>query len=633
MTIQEFDPLEKAREGLEKEAMKQRIVNIIRSYHNATDVLAEPIQNSMDELVRAQDEGLDDADKIEIHIDTKTNKIIVIDSGRGIQLDDLRDFIAPDNTDKRRLFNEGKVRGHKGVGLTFLAYGFNKFEVESRTISGEHYRLQLEEGREWVEDRSRLDPPKATVEEDISDGKLDHRGTRLELKVDKQSQPRVLSRAFNNPTLTASILEMQTAIGVVPPKVESHPNINAKLVYTNSGGKVTTKQLNTSFRYPHKDLPTHHNVLDLGDYIERNAGEVEPKAKDKKAYHAVYRFLDPEKVKEAVGQSGGEVLMDPQEVVDFIENHQVHVYGLFSYSTTFRDDLTDHWEVAGNKKFHYPGVRIATDGMISSWKRDVSLSMAAGNKDRIWLVYHFEDIEPDMGRKDFPPEVHDVINVTEQSVSSDLIKKALPFLRPAPKGGTSGPTSPVKPAVKAHERRKNPIDPPTVPSGREIPLISEPEEEQDVVAVFNQLLGLDLLNCYKPVYFSGTDDYDAYFEYDSDSVPPTLKSVLPGDEDLPESQTEGVAEFKYEGTDLLQDIVNDTKSWSDMQFLVCWKIERDERSMGGDVIQFSEVSSTTDRRYAGVTHLASLQSMGQEPIYTIALKEVLQLGMEDSENR
>lgn len=624
MPIEEFDPLEEARAGLEKEAMKQRIVNIIRSYHNATDVLAEPVQNSMDELVRAQDDGVNDADDIKVRINTKTNKIAVVDSGRGIPLEDLRNFIAPDNTDKRGLFNEGKVRGHKGVGLTFLAYGFNNFEVESKTESGEHYQLKLEDGREWVEDREQLDPPKATIERKIDDGELDHRGTRIELKADNQSQPRVLSRAFNNIKLTAAILEMQTAIGVVPPRDSTHPEVDARLLYTDTAGVTKEKELRTAFRFPHVDLPSHHQVLDLGDYIQKNSGEVEPKAKDKKAYHAVYRTLDPQQVSDSVGSKGGEVLMEPEEVEKFIGNHNVYVYGLFAYSTTFRDDLTDHWEVAGNKKFHYPGVRIATDGMVSSWKKEVSLSMAAGNKDRIWLVYHFEDIEPDMGRKDFPPEVHDVINVTEQNISSDLIEKALPFLRPAPKGGNSGPTSPVKPAVKAYERKKNPLEPPTTPDGTKIPLLSEPEGEQDTIAIFNQLLGLGLINCYQPVYFSGTDDYDAYFEYDSSLVSDFLKQALPGDEDLPESQKEGVAEFKFEASDLLQDIVNDTKVWTDIQYLVCWEIENEERSMGGDLIQFSDISSTTDRRYAGVTHLASLQSMGQDPIYTISLKSLLQ---------
>ena len=61
--------------------------------------------------------------------------------------------------------------------------------------------------------------------------------------------------------------------------------------------------------------------------------------------------------------------------------------------------------------------------MISSWRRDISLTRAGGNKERTWLIFHFERTEPDLGRKDFPPEVHDVISATEQSITEDLVKK------------------------------------------------------------------------------------------------------------------------------------------------------------------------------------------------------------------
>jgi len=621
--VERFDPLEKAREGLQKEAMKQRVKNIIRSYRSAADVLAEPIQNAMDELERAQNEGVDDADRIKVRINVQKNEIEVVDTGRGMASGNLQEWIAPDFTDKRSLFREGRVRGHKGVGMTFLAYGFNNFVVESKTDS-EHYRLRLEDGRSWVEDPDDTAPaPEAEIERGITGG-LDTHGTLVRIRTDNQSQPSNLPKTFNNINMTAALIERQTAIGVVGPPNRYDATAEAQLLYTDSNGDTESRNLNTEYRYPHQNLPENWEAFDLGKYIESLTEQenIEPDAKNKNRYRAVYRYFEPEKIKEYVGDSAGEELGSSEHVKEYIDKHDVHAYVLFAYSVNYRDKLEGYWDVPGNRRLHYPGVRVATDGMISSWRRDVSLTRAAGNKDRTWIVYHFNDVEPDLGRKNFPQEVHDIIATTQQRFVREMVNKGRVFLLPA--RDPTGPPEPEDedpPAVKAYKRRENPISPSHIPDFGEIYYGSEPEKEQDVIALFNQLVGIGFLKGYKPIYFDETYTYDAYVDFSNDEISQKIRDSFPGDDDR--NGAELVVEFKHEASMILDDIVNQTKDWSDMDMLVCWDVERKERLTSGDDIEFTQPTSPTEREFPGVTHIATVGSKGDEPVYTVSLKELL----------
>lgn len=76
---------------------------------------------------------------------------------------------------------------------------------------------------------------------------------------------------------------------------------------------------------------------------------------------------------------------------------------LFSYSASYRDQIGDNWKIPKNRKLlHFPSLRVATDGMISSWTREIALTHRGFNVDRTWLIYSVRGVEPDLGRKDFP---------------------------------------------------------------------------------------------------------------------------------------------------------------------------------------------------------------------------------------
>lgn len=636
---EEFDPLEEGASARADTAAKLRLENIISSYKDARDVLAEPVQNGMDAIVRADKDSLYDEDespKITVTIDIDDDEIKIRDNGRGFPLNELRKYISPEGTDKRELFEDGDVRGHKGVGLSFLAYGFNYFQVKSKTPEEEPYRLIMEDSRAWVEgdeydSDSRPSARVRSLEQDFD------RGTEVLVKTDSMSNPSSLAHTFNSPEMTSTILETQTAIGIVPPRGEDHPDVEAELVYIKDGEEKSI-ELDDEYRYPHQKLNENlqdgDSQLDTVNIDEYDYDEDADDAidgvlpSDQNCHHAVYKTFDTDEIKDVItSDHGGEELKEPDELREYIEEHDLECYVLFGYSNDYRNTLKERWGIVGNRKFHKPGIRIATDGMVSSWHSPVHLSYSSPRGTRLWYVYHFQSVRPDTGRKDFPQPVHDVVEDTKQTLHRRLVRNGKPFLAPATGGGNKGTETEDPPAVKAH--RKDDISPDEVENFGNIPLEKEPNEEQDVVSLFNELIGMGVLTGFTPFYFSSVDAYDGYVEYDPDSVPSEVTDQFPGAASLSGRQTSITLEFKAIGSDIIKHIVNETRDWEEMDLLVCWELGGQEsedsgteaqRSFGGHTITFREPTSAEERRYAGVTHIAHMSSKGDVALRTVSLK-------------
>jgi hypothetical protein len=260
--------------------------------------------------------------------------------------------------------------------------------------------------------------------------------------------------------------------------------------------------------------------------------------------------------------------------------------------------------------------------MISSWKRETALTHRGFYVDRLWLVYHFKNVEPDLGRKDFPPQILEIVSATEEEFANRLIRQADPFLKATPKQRAASPDYKA-PADKARERRQNPLGIRSLEGFGPLNTSTVPGEEQDVVGLFFELIGLDVLRHIVPAYVSGIDDYDGWVAFEPEAVAQRLADLLPGVPELPGRAREGVIEFKRLASDVIEDTVNDTKDWNEMTLLVCWEIGEDGRSFGGDTISFTPTEDADERLYAGVTHLATLESKGNSVVYVIELKTLL----------
>jgi hypothetical protein len=120
MSLTNWDPLDaELSSELFIATIKRQIKNILKSYTGWYDPFCELIQNALDavEHRRQRDDGFEPT--IWVQIDLQKNIISVTDNGIGFSEDQFKSFLAP-NVSFKKLGD----RGNKGVGATYLGYGF-----------------------------------------------------------------------------------------------------------------------------------------------------------------------------------------------------------------------------------------------------------------------------------------------------------------------------------------------------------------------------------------------------------------------------------------------------------------------------------------------------------------------------
>lgn len=162
ISLDGFDPLsEGAGTGSEErtlfeEATKRIVSNILKSYTGYFDVFSEIFQNSLDAIDARIKRGDHFQPRLVVYVDIADGRVRVVDNGIGMDERELRYCFRPSVSFKVRK----EARGHKGVGATFLAYGFTNIQVF--TLKNEiELAVQLPGGRDWskippilTEDRS-----------------------------------------------------------------------------------------------------------------------------------------------------------------------------------------------------------------------------------------------------------------------------------------------------------------------------------------------------------------------------------------------------------------------------------------------------------------------------------------------
>ena len=106
-------------------------------------------------------------------------------------------------------------------------------------------------------------------------------------------------------------------------------------------------------------------------------------------------------------------------------------------------------------------------------------------------------------------------------------------------------------------------------------------------------------------------------------IPEGLRWLLgANDAALTKRQKEGVAEFKFSGNDIIDDIVKERKEWADIRWIICWTVKSGSITKGGEVLEVIEVGAD-EANYSAVTHHATLESAGTKVVNIIALSSFL----------
>ena len=149
-----YDPIDAAMKT--PDHARRTIQGILDSYNTNYDILAEAVQNSMDALEDAFIQKLPGPYRLDILVNLKDNNISVCDTGIGMTKEQICEAFAPAASFKegteifKKRGDKFPYRGYKGVGLTFLAYGTDDVQIQSRQ-NGIVTKGRMRFGRKWVE--------------------------------------------------------------------------------------------------------------------------------------------------------------------------------------------------------------------------------------------------------------------------------------------------------------------------------------------------------------------------------------------------------------------------------------------------------------------------------------------------
>lgn len=214
------------------EAAKGTVSNILKSYTGFFDILSEPIQNSLDSTQkRSRDEKEKYSPKIWIEISLKDNHVRITDNGTGMTTEEFKYCLTPNVS-----FKKGQnLRGSKGVGATFIAYGFNYLSLQSKKDNTTN-SIVLRGGRMWVEDSSnKIERPKFQLAKfNCEELDSEKSGTSIQIKISGHGgeKPKQLDwHGATNAEQWFDILRVVTPLGGIYLKSESYkPNVTIKVI-------------------------------------------------------------------------------------------------------------------------------------------------------------------------------------------------------------------------------------------------------------------------------------------------------------------------------------------------------------------------------------------------------------------
>ncbi|WP_205030271.1 ATP-binding protein [Cereibacter sphaeroides] len=403
-----WDPLEAhvSDQEILSSAKKREIKNILKSYVGTYDPMSELIQNAMDAVERRldQSEAGTYEPKIYIFIDLQENSFEVVDNGVGFRQAEFRAFMAPNIS-----FKGGqKTRGNKGVGATYIAYGFNHLEL--RTKSPEFsFNGILKDGRKWVDDvQGAVTRPKVHEIGEISEifESVD-RGTSFKIRFGGPgTRPASLKwYGATSPGQWLYLLLLKTPLGHISLPGLGPAKIKFDVIVRSADGVCSRLDDQPAmYKWPHHEIHASRRIADIVKM------QIEAAQKGKDPSTAVDKFRGSNGVYEIFNADDLDAMrnLSPEEKL-LLKSVNLSAYGYFVYSTSVWDQLNDvKAKLRKSYRVLKGGLHLANNGMVQGDAITIPLTKSTGHQNQAHVVVHFEGADPDLGRKGFQPELRDL---------------------------------------------------------------------------------------------------------------------------------------------------------------------------------------------------------------------------------
>lgn len=621
------DPLERLSDTVEYR--RRMISGILESYNSNYDVFAEAVQNATDAVEDAKLCDLSSPYRIEVIVNLQENWFGILDTGIGMGVEQVSKAFAPSisfKTSKRinqlRDDRNATYRGYKGVGLTYLAYGTDDVRLHSKR-NGTFVKGRMRYARSWLEGDIEKTP---CVKEDTSTSPLDDydRGTYLQVQLSNNTRPRSLGHLASNMKTWSTILRTRTAIGQIllfsDPIVELQP----RLTFIDSDGTQTTQTLTPEFFYPHLvDREPSFRFLNITEHYEEHAEEATP-PEESIRQDGIYIKWRADRIRDE--------LTGPQldELSGCLNEQKPSCYAFMPYQASIWTDINELATGMQQRKHLTPGLMIGIARQRLADVFDIRASRYETLSRNVMVLVHFKHARPDQGRKTVQENIMELAQATADR-AVQYIAQQREFLKPM---GES-PTPEEREIERGHDDwrfnvRTHADNNPLRIDG--ITLASEPLVEQDVVGLFHQLTGTQVLPGLDVYATSNSHTYDCLCKFECQNVQEGLQYVqdrhqlglsefILGNQNF--STRLLTVEFKNNLDKLIDDLESpdSPKNYNHIDINVCWS--KNAESFPGYEIKPISEQNLDERKYPGMTHLLHRGSESHS-IELMFLKDVIQ---------
>jgi len=634
MSYSSWDPLSESKTAdseIISAAQKREIKNILKSYVGMYDSFSELIQNAMDAVDKRAAIEKDEAyeRRLWITVDLSDNSFCIIDNGIGLNEKEFKSFLAPNISFK----GEGKTRGNKGVGATYIGYGFDYLLFGTKGNDHE-FTGELIGGRDWVEDYKGTRTRPVVVQtnsQNLDFNKID-RGSIFKIRFGgEHTRPKDLSwYTATTPEQWIYLLLIKTPLGSIDFLDGDNPNIKFDLtVIKKNGDTATCSNENAKYIHPHKKIKASVNLKDVIEVQRKlidkgkDASSIPGKYKQS---NGIYEFFSSKDILELRDKD--------DEYTKLVNEYDIEAYGYFTYSTSVWDQFNDNLaKLRKGFRVLKGGLQLANNHMPQGDLSAIPLTSNIGYQNQCHIIVHFKEADPDLGRKGFQPELKEVAEKISVAIVNRF-KKWKSLLK-----SDSGAKPNIEKEAELHEWVKQqetyesehplklensnffaPIN--------EISITSEPQSEQDVIVLFNQLIAGGVIRGIKLLATSQIKQYDGIYKfsvkeplenhvYDKDTNPLGVEELRFNSEFTSPPK---ILEYKFNLDALIHEFENEYKNEKDIHLAVTWEMGK-EWKKNYDATSFLDLENLHQRDFHGLTH--TLDS-GTTKFHVIALKEMIE---------
>jgi hypothetical protein len=632
-TNSSWDPLQTSTDvGSEiiSAGQKRQIANILKSYVGNYDAFSELIQNAMDAVDRRRRElgELLYEPNLWLTVDLKENSFSITDNGIGFKEQEFKSFLAPNIS-----FKDGKkTRGSKGVGATYIAYGFDYLQFGTKG-NGHDFVGEIKSGRDWVEDHEGIvTRPMVRVSnsQDSIFTSLD-RGSTFKIRFGGKSvRPKDLSwYGATTPDQWLYLLLTKTPLGAIPHISEKSKTIRFSLTVVDKLGNQTSVQnIAAEYIFPHTKIAASVDLKEIASYQRKLLDQGKDASKLPGKYsklHGIYEYFSEEEL--SLFRN-----LDEDEK-KLISDFHIEAYGYFVYSTSVWDQLNDVTaKLRKGFRVLRGGLQLANNQMPQGEQIVIPLTSNTGYQNQAHVIVHFKNADPDLGRKGFQPELKDLAEKISVAVVNRL-KRWRDQLK-----SDSGEKIDIEKEASLHEwvkeQESHEASSPLVLANKnffapinEISVTSTPRSEQDVIVLFNQLVAGGVIRGLKLLSTSQTQQYDGLFKFVireplANHVFDKFLNPL-GVEDMHHTKAlvspPKVLEYKYNIDGLIAEFENGEKKEKDIHLAVAWELGSAWKK-NYEATSLLDLQNIHQRDFHGLTHVLHSNT---SKFYVVVLKELI----------